>query len=423
MPKKLTAFDRARRNREQRALQFNPYPVPHVGNAGAGGNGGMNDNQNGNNNNNNNNTSGDTDMADNNSAGSGFNSFGNPFGSSVNSFNIPNDIYSFNNDSNASNNSIHDDTKHDKDDVDMDSSSNIPHPNANLGISNVGHGINTTFNNNTNSSIHSYKNEDEGEGDDTLNGWGLHNNQSSSSYDPGDPNDTDNKDNININSNSNSNNSLPPPPQSIPTRRIQPGRPNKITRLTASPVVTCAAEAALIAGRIDEAKLTEHLAALTAYQAKYEKRLQEQGTNQAQITEAKGERAATFYMVQNYIAAKVGTDYQILWTFAPGGGIDQLWYSPAADTYCIVEAKGLNAELSTNAQKGAQMSTIWVLNSLNEVLNSDSSDAAAISHARRMTKAILLRPPPFVHGLVLNQQRDGTSWAGPCPDNGVYHKT
>ena len=104
-----------------------------------------------------------------------------------------------------------------------------------------------------------------------------------------------------------------------------------------------------VAGRPDKAVLLAHLDAIEGHEAKFRARLAEidSGPDKAKVTEALGERAATLFMVQHYGASRiqqyredvasnkreldeeyegVGDEgYQIVSTFRPGTGYDQLW--------------------------------------------------------------------------------------------------
>jgi hypothetical protein len=156
-----------------------------------------------------------------------------------------------------------------------------------------------------------------------------------------------------------------------------------------------------------EEKLNDHHQAVDDHQATYERRRDEAiandesnrtvGAHKAKITEAKGERAAADYMSENH------PDADIVRGFEPGTGFDQVWVKRDADgnitEYMIVEAKGPGAKLSTNAQKGPQMSQQWVNNTANEMRR--SSNAAASDLGRDIRNAIRRGPPPRVTGIGL----------------------
>ena len=230
----------------------------------------------------------------------------------------------------------------------------------------------------------------------------------------------------------------PQPPKGVqkPVRQ-RLGRQCKQERLVVSATLPCDLEKR-IKKRPDNLLLAEHVKAILAHKAKYKARLKaakaklkrgdasEQHAmpaHKAKVTEAKGEYEATVLMIDKYVKAKGGADYQILWTFSAGTGIDQLWYSKAADTFIVVEAKGPGATLSTNAAKGDQMSKQWVRACLNEVNNSKNSDAAAKKVAKRMLNAMDNGPPPKILGRVIEALPGGGAKEVGCPDKGIYHHT
>jgi hypothetical protein len=206
------------------------------------------------------------------------------------------------------------------------------------------------------------------------------------------------------------------PPEREPLRDVIP-RAAKKPRVTTDPVLPCEVEGK-IKDRSDAAKLREHLQAIQAHREKYEKRLQEEpdvSAHKGKITEAKGEHEATLLMIQRY------PDYEIIWDFAAGTGIDQLWYNKSTDTYIMVEAKGPGATLSTGAAKGDQMTLEWVRNSLTEVKNSKSSNDEDRQRAEKMLNAMDNGPSPQVLGRVIEAKEDGGAEEKPCPDGGIYH--
>jgi hypothetical protein len=225
-------------------------------------------------------------------------------------------------------------------------------------------------------------------------------------------------------------------PSLSPPLRARLARAVKQVPFTATPVLHCDA-AKLIAGRSDEAALKEHLDEIDKHRLKYEDRLSKIGAqmkvrnfvnvtalapNKAKVTEALGEYEATMAVLKNYGSGN--GDYQLLWGFSAGIGIDQLWYSTTEDTYLIVEAKGPGAQLSTAAAKGDQMSTQWVVSSLNAVAYSSKSSPDDRRHANTMLRSINGKPPPKVIGRVIEALKGGGSRESTsCPDKGIYHGT
>ena len=211
-----------------------------------------------------------------------------------------------------------------------------------------------------------------------------------------------------------------------PAVRLKLARKAKQDRLEIKPIMPCAV-AAMIKKRPDQALLKKQLDAISVHEQKYQARQKKEPdvfAHKAKITEAKGERAATLLMIKEYVAAKGKGNYQILWTFTAGTGIDQLWYAgPPFDAYVIVEAKGPGATLSTSAAKGDQMSKMWVRKCLEQVTLSQKSNSADIKHALRMLGAMHKGPPPEVFGKVIEAKPDGGAKEVYCPDKGIYHKT
>jgi hypothetical protein len=211
-----------------------------------------------------------------------------------------------------------------------------------------------------------------------------------------------------------------------PVVRLKFARKAKQVRAEIKPIKDCDVAKA-IKKRPDRALLQKHLDDISVYSQTYEARLKlepDVSAHKAKITEAKGERAATLLMIEKYVAAVGKGNYQILWTFTPGTGIDQLWYAgPPFDTYVIVEAKGPGATLSTTSTKGDQMSKMWVRKSLEEVIFSAKSTPDEINHAKRMIWAMNNGRPPEVLGTVIEANPDGSAKQVYCPDKGIYHKT
>lgn len=110
--------------------------------------------------------------------------------------------------------------------------------------------------------------------------------------------------------------------------------------------------------------LKDHLTRLYKHKQHYKNRLAIEGVSahKAKVTEATGEIGATRYMLGKFPNA------ELFEAFSPGTGIDQIWMEKAINgkitKFYIVEAKGPNAKLSTDAAKGPQMSTMWVMASV-----------------------------------------------------------
>jgi hypothetical protein len=220
-----------------------------------------------------------------------------------------------------------------------------------------------------------------------------------------------------------------PPPRRGPARGV------KQVRVTVTPILPCGIKK-LLKSRIDEILLYVHLEAIEAHRLKYENRIQhaqaqnllgnaaEMGgipAHKAKMTEATGEREATLLVIQKF--ASGNGDFQLLYGFAAGVGIDQIWHSPSTDTYMLVEAKGPGAALSTGAIKGDQMSKQWVENSLISITNSSNSTLGEIADAQRMLEAMNDGPPPHVIGKVIEALPGGGACERGCPDKGIYHAT
>lgn len=137
------------------------------------------------------------------------------------------------------------------------------------------------------------------------------------------------------------------------------------------------------------------------------------------LTEFIGESATFMYVYEHY---RLGPDgAQLLWEFAPGIGIDQLWHSPSLDRYYVVEAKGPGATLSLNADKGEQMSLAWLTITLQKMLLNPTLDIAYRGPAVEMLRAIAIGPPPEVVGYVVQATDGGGAVLLDCPDDGIYH--
>jgi hypothetical protein len=170
----------------------------------------------------------------------------------------------------------------------------------------------------------------------------------------------------------------------------------------------------------------EHLKRLKEYQAESEKKLAEAEKAgdkdaakkaKAQITEAKGEIAATKYMAENYPSYTLEQG----WT-GPGNGFDQVWRGPNGEIV-IVEAKGPGASLATEAQKGPQMSKTWVENTAREMAN--SSDPGARKLGNEILEAMKNKDgKPPVRGVVVEAAESGAPNKLPdaeVPDKGIYN--
>lgn len=215
-------------------------------------------------------------------------------------------------------------------------------------------------------------------------------------------------------------------------------RAAKQERFVANPVLPCDLKKK-IKSRKDAKRLEAHLNAIEAHRQLYENRLKQAQAklakgdaseqqaipaHKAKVTEAKGEYEATVLMIENYVKSKGGSDFELLWGFSAGTGIDQVWVAgKPPHTYVIVEAKGPGATLSTNAAKGDQMSKQWVRASLESVVNSSKSGQTDIDHAQRMLDAMDGGPPPQVLGRVIEAEPNGGAKEIGCPDKGIYHKT
>ncbi len=139
----------------------------------------------------------------------------------------------------------------------------------------------------------------------------------------------------------------------------------------------------------------------------------------SKVTEADGEMAALIYMASNYPEA------QLLYAFSPGQGIDQIWFvedgQSKLTTIYIVEAKGVGAKLSTDAKKGAQMGTKWVINSIKEMVDKAVKKKPLTIQEKKITQALLdcldndpkPAPPPSVIGMVIQQIDKDNSDAEP----------
>ncbi|MGH1485268.1 MAG: hypothetical protein ACRBCI_03540 [Cellvibrionaceae bacterium] len=167
-----------------------------------------------------------------------------------------------------------------------------------------------------------------------------------------------------------------------------------------------------------EEKLNDHHQAVDDHQARYEQRRDDAiadgesnrtvGAHKAKITEAKGERAAADYMSNNH------PDADIVRGFEPGTGFDQVWAKRNPDgsvsEYMIVEAKGPGAKLSTNANKGKQMSQEWVENTAEQMSRSSNTSASQLGND--VMDAIDLGPPPKVTGIGLEAIEQNGSITG-----------
>jgi hypothetical protein len=220
--------------------------------------------------------------------------------------------------------------------------------------------------------------------------------------------------------------------------RTRYARAAKAERVVVAPVMSCQLKK-LLQDRADKKRLKAHFNAILAHKAKYKQRkkiaeakrakgdvseVHAIPAHKAKITEAEGEYEATLLMIQQYVAKNgTGDTYSIGWTFTPGVGIDQMWYSASADTYILVEAKGPGAMLSSGAAKGDQMTKQWVRASLASVVNSKTSSDDDKAHARKMIGAMDNGPPPKVIGRVIEAEKGGGAREVSCPDKGIYHAT
>lgn len=221
-------------------------------------------------------------------------------------------------------------------------------------------------------------------------------------------------------------------PAALPVRERH-ARGCKQQRFEAIPIVACALKS-LVKGRPDKEKLKPHYKAISAYEQKYQYRIEQAkaemakgnaaeahaiSAHKAKITEAIGERETTNWCVQNL------EHYEIRSGFAAGIGIDQIWAKKNEKDeithYAIVEAKGPGAKLSDNAAKGDQMSTQWVKASLEQAANSSKTSEQEKADARLMLHAIAYGPPPEVRGYVIEAKEGGGAEQRGCPDKGIYH--
>ena len=129
-------------------------------------------------------------------------------------------------------------------------------------------------------------------------------------------------------------------------------------------------------------KLDQHYKDVAAYEAAYQKKLENsiangdskrrQGAFKAKLTEAKGERAAAMYMEKHFATPPPPAQMEL--GFSPGPGVDQIWSKRDANgnvlEYFVVEAKGPGAKLQETSTKGMQMSNKWVKSNLNTMKKS-----------------------------------------------------
>ncbi len=167
--------------------------------------------------------------------------------------------------------------------------------------------------------------------------------------------------------------------------------------------------------------LATHQIDIGNHRAKYEKLKQqaEQVGNKgaakaykARITEAKGEKAATDFMMQNH------PDYQLASGFGVDTGFDQIWVKrdPMGnfEEILIVEAKGPNQKLKKGAAKGDQMSKKWVQNTADEWVKSPTADPETKQIAGQILQA-MNGSKPKITGKVIRATEDGGYEEIPCP--------
>ena len=121
-------------------------------------------------------------------------------------------------------------------------------------------------------------------------------------------------------------------------------------------------------------RLEKHYSNIESHRRKFQRR-----KLSAQVTEAKGERAAARYMERHH------PDFEMVSGFGMGTGFDQVWVKKdkngKVEEFMIVEAKGPDAPLKKGYKKGDQMSKKWVKNSIQEMRSSGDKEERALGNS------------------------------------------